>query len=505
MQIKSSRPINIGIILIFVIITMGICSANDVNLELVSRYDGLIGVVEVAGDYAYLGLGQGEGLVVLDISNISTPSEVGRITTSSDVYGVAVSGNYAYAACSESGLIIMDISDPSSPILMGNYDTDYAHSIAVSGNYAYVADGNTGLVVLDISDPSTPTFTGSYSSGGDALAVAVSDKYAYIADSWNGLLIVDISDPSASTLAGRYDTADPAMDVAVSGNHAYVADAGTGLAIFDVSDPSSPILEGSYDTVGDAVNVAVSGNYSYVADAENGLIAIDISDPSAPTLAGSYDADYSIYVTVSGNHVYLANTWNGLDILKMTTSTGTDIVELSEEEESGTTAPVSPVSGASVVIGIKDIQGSPGSTVQVPIYIEGATDVGSVDLMLKYDPSVLKVLSVETAGLSKNAILESNITNPGQIKIALADASGINGAGEIVIISFSIIGDADTLSPLSFGEVSVYNLEVVEQQIMTQNGKFTAAAESSKGMGYKSFLLMSLIGVILAAMIVRRR
>lgn len=165
---------------------------------------------------------------------------------------------------------------------------------------------------------------------------------------------------------------------------------------------------------------------------------------------------------------------------------------------------ISVASGASLVVSIGDVQGSPGSTVQVPITVEGATDVGSMDITLKYDTSVLKAVSVETAELSKNAIMESNIEDPGQINIALAGASGINGDGEIATISFSVLGEAGASSPLSLVEASVYNLELVEQQTTTRNGVFTAT-EEAKGIGYGSFFLITLAAVILAAMIIRKR
>ena len=164
---------------------------------------------------------------------------------------------------------------------------------------------------------------------------------------------------------------------------------------------------------------------------------------------------------------------------------------------------ISVASGASLVISIGDIQGSPGSTVQVPVMVEGATDVGSVDIMLKYDASVLKAVSVETADLGKNAIIESNLANPGQVNIALVDASGINGDGEIAAISFSVLGETGASSPLSLLEASVYNLELVEQQTTTKNGVFTVS-EESKGIGY-AFFLITLVATILAALVIRKK
>ena len=41
----------------------------------------------------------------------------------------------------DGGLKILDVSNPASPILVGNLITYDAHGVAVLGKYAYVADG----------------------------------------------------------------------------------------------------------------------------------------------------------------------------------------------------------------------------------------------------------------------------------------------------------------------------------------------------------------------------
>ena len=56
--------------------------------------------------------------------------------------GVAVSGNYAYVAVGDAGLLVIDVSDPANPRGVGGFDTPgFAQGVAVSGNYAYVEIG----------------------------------------------------------------------------------------------------------------------------------------------------------------------------------------------------------------------------------------------------------------------------------------------------------------------------------------------------------------------------
>ncbi len=83
----------------------------------------------------------------MDISNPSSPKLMNKYETPGDVVDVAVSENYAYVADAWNGLMVMDITDPSAPTLVGSCDTDGAYTIAVSGNYTYVSS-DSGIIIL---------------------------------------------------------------------------------------------------------------------------------------------------------------------------------------------------------------------------------------------------------------------------------------------------------------------------------------------------------------------
>jgi hypothetical protein len=181
--------------------------------------------------------------------------------------------------------------------------------VQVVGNYAYVADFNSGLQIIDISNPTNPTRKGSYDTSGYAAGVQVVGNYAYVADSDSGLQIIDISNPTTPTRKGSYDTSGWAFGVQVVGNYAYVADYDSGLQIIDISNPTTPTLKGNYNTSGYARGVQVVGNYAYVADDEDGLKIINVSEftgdsNQAPTnlaLSTSTIAENQVSGTVVGN------------------------------------------------------------------------------------------------------------------------------------------------------------------------------------------------------------
>jgi hypothetical protein len=110
MQTASSRLIYSGIVLLFLLLTAGISAAA--NVDIVSRFGGLVNAVDIEGNYAYIG--EGQNFVVLDTSDPFNPLEMGRVTTSSTINRVTIAGSYAYLTSYSTGLFIVDISDPAA-------------------------------------------------------------------------------------------------------------------------------------------------------------------------------------------------------------------------------------------------------------------------------------------------------------------------------------------------------------------------------------------------------
>ena len=105
-------------------------------------------------------------LCVLLISSLFTgeSSHAASILGAVDTPGLARSVSYkdhiAYVADSESGLQVIDVSDPTSPHIIGSVDTPgFAYSVHIEDTYAYVADGD--LRIVDVSDPTSPHIEGS--------------------------------------------------------------------------------------------------------------------------------------------------------------------------------------------------------------------------------------------------------------------------------------------------------------------------------------------------------
>ena len=308
--------------------TVTTATGNEVNLKLVRYYEISNSNIEdilVSGKYAYVA--QGYDFVILDITDVFNPIEIGRLPTQSSIHSITVSGKCAYLADDTNDLVVVDISSPSSPTLVGRYGTaGSAWDVVISGNYAYVADNMNDLLIVDISIPSSPTLVGKYDTSGEVWNVEVSGNYAYIAvfspfSTMDHLEIVDVSNPSSPKLVKNYNNATDISDIFVSYKYAYITDYSAGLIILDISNPLSPILVGNYDTEMYPYGIAVSDNYAYLVGS-GGLEVVDITNPFVPKLAGlSYTNGQAQVVSVSGNYAYVIN-YNDISIFEMNTGSG---------------------------------------------------------------------------------------------------------------------------------------------------------------------------------------
>jgi hypothetical protein len=320
---------------------------TELTLERTGQFGGLSNAVAVQDHYAYLNVGP--RLVVLDIANPAEPVEVGQSSPLSGFEDLAVTGNHAYVAAGEGGLLVMDVSDPSAPAQVKAYPTSApAWSIATEGTTAYLTTGD-GLHILDISDGVTPASAGFFGTPDAVRDVAVVSGIAYLAEAFfsgdspderGGLRLVDISDPASPAEIGYYpmnplhadafeapDAPHGAHSVAVAGGRAYVTyrtERQGGLRVLDISDPAQPIEISDYrDYVYYVSDVAVvdgpstdaEQTYAYLATGVNmGLLVLNVSDPAQPVVLAGNVPGWARDLAVAGDTLLVADEAGGLQI-----------------------------------------------------------------------------------------------------------------------------------------------------------------------------------------------
>ncbi len=255
-----------------------------------------------------------------------------------DVHGVAVAGDHAYAVGSSSSYTfrVVDIGDPSAPLIVGGLVTlPGPTAVAVSGTTAFVTgyywnyppgstweESATWLALVDVSAPAAPFLIESYFLGSWKYpeAIAVSGDTLFVLSLFDGLRIYDLGDPAGPAPVSWLDTGQNARGMSVSGRHLFVAAGEGGLEIIDVDDPTSPVLVGSYDTQARlrcaANDVAVAGSLAFVTCENLGLLILDVSDPAVPSLRGSYVklSEY-LRVAVFEDTAFLSSDWEGVDVI----------------------------------------------------------------------------------------------------------------------------------------------------------------------------------------------
>ena len=289
-----------------------------------------------------------DGFEIIDISNPEDPSPVGRCSDGSScnatrlkgVSNVAVTtiGGTTYAvllAHDDKGISIFDISNPSSPNQVGNMgsggsqklENAWGLAVAEFGGKTYavvVAQASHSLALVDISDPTSLVYKDHILNGDGeyhlnnpvsvAIATISGTTYAVVTaagETPDGIAIIDIStDPTDLEYVGEMDDdADKELDgpngvttTTIGGKtYAIVVGQDDGIAIIDISTPSSPVYVSEIEDDADKeleygrdVEVAtINGRtYAFVAAVDDDALAIiDISNPSSPVYAGEVEDD----------------------------------------------------------------------------------------------------------------------------------------------------------------------------------------------------------------------
>lgn len=246
----------------------------------VSRYataNSTIGVA-LSSQHACLGA-RDQGLLVTDISDPYNPRTVAKCDTGGDTRDVLINGTIAYVSDVFGGLVVVDISNPLQPQIVGQCraTASKGERLALFDHYIAMACQEAGLQVIDIAEPSSPVLVGGYVServaGKDqnAVGITVVNGIAYLAENQGGMKIIDVRNPAMPVFLGHGPTLF-AKCIAVSGTRAYVADYLEGLVVFDISDPRDPKRLGVLDTSGNSETVQARGDYLYMVDGNGGLL-----------------------------------------------------------------------------------------------------------------------------------------------------------------------------------------------------------------------------------------
>ncbi len=258
-----------------------------------------VAIATIGGSTYAVVTGNGDdGIEIIDISTPSSPSPVGRLADDSNKAGcdstevcldgpvevrITTIGGSTYAvvvAHLDHGMEIIDISDPTNPSSVGRItDADdttrelvNANGLAIvtigSSTYAVVAGyGDDGISIIDISTPSSPAYLSELEDGTDT-GVCTAANGERCLDGPRGIAVEKINGRTYAVVAVHVDNA---------------------VSIIDISTPSTPsIVAQFYD--GTDTGVCTAANGERCLDGAKG-VAIATIGGSFYAVVGAQDDD----------------------------------------------------------------------------------------------------------------------------------------------------------------------------------------------------------------------
>ena len=215
----------------------------------------------------------------LDITDPTHARLAGTATIFNPAEDMVIRGSNLYIA-EDNHFEIFDISQPRTPRLLGSCQLpDDSRGVAVNGSCAYVACNYSGLVIVSITNPASPTVVGNF----PALAITgvdVRDTLAYLASLYDSVLVVNVANPAAPVRVSAFPGHGYCGDVVVRGDRAYVG-CTADLVVYDISDPVQPTEVGYHTAPYYVSRVFFDGTYIYAACYEAGLCIFETLPSSA--------------------------------------------------------------------------------------------------------------------------------------------------------------------------------------------------------------------------------
>ncbi|MFX0066733.1 MAG: LVIVD repeat-containing protein [Candidatus Hermodarchaeota archaeon] len=283
--------------------------------------------VWIEENLAYVTCGY-QGMKVFDISNSSGIKEVGTLveTGGGFAHQIFVKNNIGYIGNGVGGLKVVDLSNPEVPVVLADYQGFgmYSWAVKVIDDVAFVSNGRlgneAGFVILNVSDPSNPEIIGKYDAEGDATDIEVIGDYVYITAHNGGFDIVDVSNYSQPVLVGQYNGVSDSTEIEVIGNLAYLISYESEPKILDISDPTNiSVVSSGFLITDHQFSIKIADDLAYIAALEDGLYVFNVSNPKLPVHFGNYTGGFgSVYrLVIEDDLIYATYQEIGLRILKI--------------------------------------------------------------------------------------------------------------------------------------------------------------------------------------------
>lgn len=153
---------------------------------------------------ATTGVGGTGWVDVVDVSDPTAMERIGGIywpRPDPPKYAIDARGDTVVIA-DENGILILDVSDVTTPVEIGRWSRAEARDVALVGDHHAVATfaawahpGEFGVTVIDLTNPSDPTPVGVWTAPSEVLSLAEYGGKVVAGTEADGVFLIDIEDP----------------------------------------------------------------------------------------------------------------------------------------------------------------------------------------------------------------------------------------------------------------------------------------------------------------------
>lgn len=282
--------------------------------------NGLLYDISVYKGFAYIAA-LDKGLHVVDVKSPRNPLFM-ETHTDLHYYGsVAANNRGIFCADPKGGVVIFSHNETESLREIGSWwgHTGSPFSLALKDDRAYLASDSWGLTILDIADPTSPVLFGRSEMMERARFVIPHGDIVYTMVEFQGILVEDVSS-SAPVLLETIPLSGP-LSGAICGNMMAIACGRYGIKVFSLENPRSPVLTGE-------VNLPVSESLSFFRDewifaaaGTDGVALIHLNEEGVPSFVKFHQPlpGYYARALFSDNYcIYVLYPYAGLYILSGT-------------------------------------------------------------------------------------------------------------------------------------------------------------------------------------------
>jgi len=249
--------------------------------------------IGVAGDYAYLATQRSSGgereswLFVVDISDPLDPFEAGKVETNGYPLSLQISAPKTYISNTFSALAfdIVDISDPSDPLLETSFITPGTISQMILKDDILFVSSYEGLFIYETSERGMPELLMAYPDW-QAYGFMYLKEDVICATYFDKLFIIDITDIyNIQELSSNLTMDSFIKGLAGHGEYVYLP-VENKVNVVNISDPTNPLIEDDVELMGEGRQIFIDGLTSllyatyYIEDSDHGFQIFDISDPA---------------------------------------------------------------------------------------------------------------------------------------------------------------------------------------------------------------------------------